>query len=162
MFRRILVAADGRASFSRALVAALQLARVSRGRLQLMHAVADEERASGNAYGVDLTQLFRDRADNMLRDAVAVARAAGIPCDQQPVDAPGRPPEDILSDAACSWEADVVVIGSHGVAGAVGAVTRNMTEELLRSSVAASVLVVREADAALPGATLTPAPRHAT
>lgn len=145
MFRRILVAVDGRASSSKALLAAVQLARDSGGRLRLMHAIDDKERASGNAYGVDLAWLSRDRADHTLHEAVDVARAAGISCDEQMVDAPGRPLEDILADAACSWEADVVVVGLHEAAGPPGAGTRNRMEEVLRS-VEAPILVVREDD----------------
>jgi hypothetical protein len=89
MFKR-LVPVDGSETSTKALVAALELARNSDSRVRILHSLDELTCISGIAYGVDLMRIARDQADKVLQDALDVARSAGIPADSRLVEAPGQ------------------------------------------------------------------------
>src|SRR6186713_2057178 len=90
MFQRILVPVDGSETSTKALVAALELARNTNGRVRILHYVDELASISGFAYGIDLKRIARDEADEVLQDALAVARSAGIPADSRLVETRGQ------------------------------------------------------------------------
>lgn len=142
MFKRILVPIDGSATSDKALTAALQLARDSGGRVRVTHSLDELAYLSGYEYSGDLIKTAREKAAKMLDDAMAIAQAAGVPVDQQLVEQPGQRLGQTVSDAALAWEADLVVVGTHGRRGIDRVLMGSGAEQVIRMA-PVPVLVVR-------------------
>jgi nucleotide-binding universal stress UspA family protein len=142
MYKRILVPVDGSPTSNKALTAALQLARDSGGRVRLLHALDELVYLSGFEYTGDIIGLAREGAAKVLADAMAIAQAAGVPADQQLADRPGQRLGQTVSDAASAWEADLVVVGTHGRRG-IGRVLMGSGAEQIVRMAPVPVLVVR-------------------
>ena len=72
MFNRILVAVDGSPTSNKALVAALQLARESGGRVRLLHAFDDLVYLTGYEYSAELIQHCRGHGEKVVQDALEI------------------------------------------------------------------------------------------
>ena len=132
MFKRILVPVDGSETSTKALVAALELARNTDGRVRILHSLDELTCISGIAYGVDLMRIARDQADKVLQDALAVARSAGIPADSRLLEAPGQRLGEVVADEAQVWEADLIVVGTHGRRGVGRTLLGSGAEQVIR------------------------------
>jgi nucleotide-binding universal stress UspA family protein len=146
MFKRILVPVDGSDTSTKALVAALQLARESGGTVRLVHALDELAYVSAYDYSADLVRLARDQAEKVLQEGLDVAKASGVAADSRLMDAPGQRLGDLVADAARGWEADLVVVGTHGRRGMGRVLLGSGAEQVVRSS-PVPVLTIRGADA---------------
>lgn len=142
MFKRILVAVDGSDTSTKALVMATQLAREGGGQLRLLHSFDALVYLTGFEVGAGVLEAARDYAEKVLDDAMAIARAAGVPADKRLVDFPGGRLGEIVADAATAWEADLVVVGTHGRRGVGRVLLGSGAEEVIRLS-RVPVLTVR-------------------
>jgi nucleotide-binding universal stress UspA family protein len=106
MYKRILIPVDGSETSTKALVAGLQLARESGGRVRLIH-VLDELAFISDGYGpvVDLLKVAEDGANKVLADALEQAKAAGVPADTKLVEQAGARLGEVIADEARAWEA---------------------------------------------------------
>lgn len=147
MFKRILVPVDGSATSTKALVAALQLARDAGGRVRLVHSLDELAYVSGYEYGADLIRIAREQAARVLQDAMDVARSAGVPADSKLVEVPGQRLGDVIADEAGSWKADLVVVGTHGRRGFSRALLGSGAEQVIRMA-PVPVLTIREEEPA--------------
>jgi nucleotide-binding universal stress UspA family protein len=132
MYKRILVPVDGSETCNRGIVAALQLSRENGGRVRFVHAVDELLYLTGYEYSADLLQSARTEAARLLEDASAMARAAGVPADARLVETAGRRLGEIVADEARSWEADLVVVGTHGRRGMSRLLLGSGAEQVLR------------------------------
>lgn len=148
MYKRILVPVDGSEASNRALVAALQLARENGGRVRLLHAIDDLAYVSGFEYTGQVLDAARKGAEAVLEDALVMARAAGVPADTRLVEASRRLGE-IAAEEARQWEADLVVVGTHGRRGFSRAFLGSGAEQVLRLA-PVPVLAVRTPEADTP------------
>ena len=143
MFKRILVPVDGSETSTKALVAALQLARESGGRVRIVHALDELAYLSGYEYSGDMLEQARQYAKKVVDDAVALAASSGVSADSQLLEAPGRRLGDIVADQARAMEADLVVVGTHGRRGIGRLVMGSGAEQVIRMA-PVPVLAVRE------------------
>jgi len=132
MYRRILVPVDGSETSNRAVVAALQLARENGGRIRLVHALDELAYLSGYEYSADLLKAARDEGARLMDDALAMARSAGVPADTRLVETAGRRLGELVAEEARSWEADLVVVGTHGRRGMSRILLGSGAEQVLR------------------------------
>lgn len=146
MYKRILVPVDGSETSSRALVAALQMARDAGGRVRVIHALDELAYVPGYDYGADLLRIAREQAAKVVKDADDVAKSSGVPCESRVVEAPGRRLGDVVAEEAKTWEADLVVVGSHGRRGVGRALLGSGAEQVIRST-QVPVLVFRSREA---------------
>lgn len=147
MYKRLLVAVDGSPASNKALVAALQLARESRGQLRLIHAIDDMPAFSGMDAGtgsVDLLGVLRSRGQHVLVEALAITESAGVAADTLLTEDFGTRLGDTVSAAAKSWNADLIVLGTHGRHGIGRLLIGSGAEQIIRMAPVA-VLVVRDA-----------------
>lgn len=142
MFKRILVPVDGSDTSNRALVAALQMARETGGRVRVIHSMDELLYVADTTYDPTILQSAREWADKVLQEALDVAKATGVPADSRLVEAPGRRLGDVVADEAQAWEADLVVVGTHGRKGVGRVLLGSGAEQVLRSS-SVPVLSVR-------------------
>lgn len=129
MYRRILVAVDGSDTSNKALVAALQLARDRNAQLLLLHCVdellllADTGLEEGSAI---------DRGARVLEEAEAIAKAAGVRSERRLADMPAQRLGETVAEQASDWNADLIVIGSHGRRGLGRVLLGSGAEQILR------------------------------
>ncbi|WP_439590311.1 universal stress protein [Hydrogenophaga sp.] len=146
MFKRILVPVDGSDTSALALDAAIDLALTCRGRLRVVHAL--DEPLWLAAYGMygrtaaGLHEAMCNGADELLHKNMDKARAAGIETDMMLFDKPGLRLGEAVATAAKLWDADLVVVGSHGRKGFHRLVMGSGAEQVIRQA-PVPVLVIR-------------------
>ena len=115
------------------LVAALQLARESGGRVRLLHAFDELASLTGYEYSADLLRQCRGYAEKVLQDASEIARAAGVPADTTLADdVPGQRLGDAVAGAAKRFDADLIVVGTHGRRGIGRVLLGSGAEQVIR------------------------------
>jgi nucleotide-binding universal stress UspA family protein len=142
MFKRILVPVDGSEPSTRALVTALQMARDAGGRVRLLHVLDEYAYLSGFEYSGQVLEAARKWAGKALADGMAVAESSGVPADKRLVETPGGRLGDVVADEARAWEADLVVVGTHGRRGLSRAFLGSGAEQVIRMA-PVPVLAVR-------------------
>lgn len=141
-YKRILVPIDGSPTSNKALVAALELARESGGRVRVMHALDELALISGFEYSGELMNAARKQAQEALDDALAIIRSAGIEGDAQLMETPGQRLGEAVAEACSAWQADLVVVGTHGRRGLSRVLLGSGADSVLRLSTL-PVLVIR-------------------
>lgn len=147
MFKRILVPVDGSGTSNRALAVALQLAREWGSNVRLVHALDELAYFSAYEYSSELVRVAREQADKVLQDGLEAAMSSGVPADSRLMDAPGQRLGDLVADAARGWEADLVVVGTHGRRGLGRVLLGSGAEQVIRNA-PVPVLTVRGGDEA--------------
>ena len=134
MFKRILVPVDGSPTSTKALVTALQLARESDGRVRLVHSFDELAYLTGFEYSADLIRQTRGYAEKILKEGLDVAGSAGVPTDTRLVDIPGQRLGEVIAAQAREFEADLIVVGTHGRRGLGRALLGSGAEQVIRQA----------------------------
>ena len=152
---KILIATDG-SEFSRAAVErACQLASERQQAelkvisvYELHHPIGTEPFAVSAEYHAELNELGRQRAENWAREAVDVISNScnGSKIPVSIVVKQGTPAKSIV-DTAASWNADLIVIGSHG-RGFWGRMTLGSVSDAVVHHAPCSVLIAKVAKTA--------------
>ncbi|MES2631745.1 MAG: universal stress protein [Pseudomonadota bacterium] len=146
MYKRFLVPVDGSETSNKALVTALQMARDSGGAMRLVH--LENELASLGMGEVDpsiveeLLELGHSAAQKVIADATAIAESAGVAVDSRLVTAMGERLGNVVAREATDWNADLIVLGSHGRRGIGRVLLGSGAEQIIRMA-PVPVLVIR-------------------
>jgi nucleotide-binding universal stress UspA family protein len=146
MYQRILVPVDGSPTSDRGLAEAIALAKLTGARLRLVHVVDELSFALGASaiasYSGDYITLLRDGGAEILDAAKAQVEAAGLPVDTLLRDSfSGRVCDQVI-EAAKAWDAQLIVIGTHGRRGVGRLFLGSDAEQILRQA-PVPVLLVR-------------------
>lgn len=148
MYKRILVPVNGSEEANKALVAALQLARESSGRVRIMHWVEGLTTMAidqyGAAWGGDIIDTMRKNGEEVLAQALDIAHAAGVETDTELFDTFGSRLAETVVEAVKHFDADLVVVGTHGRRGMGRLLLGSGAEQIVRLA-PVPVLVVRGA-----------------
>ena len=145
-YQRILVAVDGSATARGGMHEAVALARLTGGRILLLHVLAEPLRVSFAE--VDPTQiqefrrLQREEGQAVLRVATLEVEAQGIPVESVLDDGTDGALQDIVAGHAKRWMADLLVLGTHGRRGVGRMLLGSGAERILRVA-PVPVLLVR-------------------
>lgn len=154
MYKRILVALDGSETSMRALTASLNLARQGGGRVRLVHVVEELAYLGGfDPYGAssgDLIKVIRENGARVLQTGLDAAGSAGVEADTVIYDSFGERLPEAIADAAKQWNADLIVVGTHGRRG-IGRVLMGSGAEHIIRTAPVPVLVIRSPEAAPAG-----------
>lgn len=146
MYKRILVPVDGSETATKALVVALQLAREGDGQVRIVHLVEGLAPLAidqyGAAWSAEVIDSLKKAGEQILADALAVARAAGVPADTEIFDNFGERLAESVVDAATRFQADLIVVGTHGRRGMGRLLLGSGAEQIVRLA-PVHVLVVR-------------------
>lgn len=146
MYKRMLVPLDGSETSNKALVAALELARQCGGRVRLVHVIEEMAYLSGfdqyGGYSGELIGVMRENGQKILDDGMAIAQSAGVEADQMLFDKLGERLGEVVSDAAKRWNADLIVVGTHGRRGIGRVLMGSGAEQIIRLA-PVPVLVIR-------------------
>jgi nucleotide-binding universal stress UspA family protein len=148
MYQRILVAVDGSDTSNLALEQALQLAKDQRARVRIVHALDPApytSLASMRPFDAgELIESMRQDSKRLLATALDAAKAAGVNAETALIDGEWtseRAAQRLARDAK-SWEADLIVVGTHGRRGFDRLMMGSVAEALVRIA-DAPVLLVR-------------------
>lgn len=146
MYRKIVVAVDGSATSLRGLDEAVRLAKAIGGRILLVH-VMNELLVAGDyvpaVYYEAIVETLRKSGGRVLEQAVAIVRQAEVPCEQNLVEAIGGSTADAIVQQAKQWQADLIVLGTHGRRGLRRLAMGSDAEMVLRRALV-PVLMVRD------------------
>jgi nucleotide-binding universal stress UspA family protein len=148
MYKRIMVAVDESFMTSQVMKAAVELARSAGAQMAICHAVdetilAQREVAMMLPNSVGKTEArMRLGAQGLLGRLAETARAAGIEVEIRLVESEQKHVSDMLIDAATEWQADLLIVGTHGRRGIERFFVGSVAERLVRKS-QVSLLLVR-------------------
>ncbi len=136
MYKRILVAIDDSKMAEGVLREALALAKAHTAQVRIVHAV-DSPYAYPESWYTEirtdleaLREIWRQAGLRVLERAATLARESGIVVETALLELDGRRVSRVIVDDATRWQADLVVLGTHG---------RHGIEHLLLGSVAEAV-----------------------
>jgi nucleotide-binding universal stress UspA family protein len=146
MYKRILIPIDGSPTSNKALTAALRLARDTIARVRFIH-VLDElaylsDHGIYTAHSVELVATARKAGKKLLNDALAIAESAGVEADEVLLEEYGVRLGETIANAAKHWNADLIVVGTHGRRGVGRMLLGSGAEQIIRLA-PVNVLVVR-------------------
>lgn len=151
LYKRILVPVDGSDTSTRALVAALQMARESGGAVRIVHVIEELAQVIAydpyGAYPGDLSKIMHDSGQKILAEAMGVAQAAGVSAEQQLIEASGQRLAEVVIADALRYKADLIVVGTHGRRGLGRVLLGSGAEQIIRQA-PIPVLVIRAAELA--------------
>jgi len=146
MYKKIVVPLDGSATSDLALTTAIGLATSFGAQLRLLHVVDEMAYSTGyDQFGGSsgaLVKAMREAGQQILDQAAKVAVAAGVPSDNVLFDQFGAHLAETVADAARLWEADLIVVGTHGRRGMGRFFMGSGAEQIIRLA-PVPVLVVR-------------------
>ncbi|MES3004182.1 MAG: universal stress protein [Pseudomonadota bacterium] len=149
MYKRILVPVDASETSNRALAAAIEMAQAFNARLRLLHVVEVSSYLAGidmyGAYSGEVIAAMTRAGEKTVADGLRIAQAAGVEADCMVHDKFGALGESVAT-AAKLWDADLVVVGSHGRRGIGRVLMGSGAEQIVRLS-PVPVLVIRAASA---------------
>jgi len=145
MYQRILVPVDGSETATKAMITALQMARDSGGQVHLVHVVEGLTPLAADPYGAysgEVIEIMRQSGSKILEDALVVAKAAGVPADIELFDNFGERLAEVVADSAARFNADLIVVGTHGRRGLGRMMLGSGAEQIIRLA-PVPVLVIR-------------------
>ncbi len=148
MYKKIMVGVDQSFMTSQVMRAAIALARVNDARLAICHAIdetllAQREVAMMLPNSVGKTEArMRLGAQGFLAGLQQEARAAGVDAEIRIVESEEKHVSDMLIEAAGEWQADLLVVGTHGRRGIERFFVGSVAERLVRKG-STSLLLVR-------------------
>jgi nucleotide-binding universal stress UspA family protein len=145
VYEKILVPVDGSATSNLGLTEAIGLARLTGGRLRLLHAVdilsASLSPEISMATSPTVFEMLREGGQAILGRAMQAAEQAGVPVECALQDTlTGRVCDSVVDDAR-RWGADLIVIGSHGRRGVGRVLMGSDAEQIARLSPVPVLLV---------------------
>jgi nucleotide-binding universal stress UspA family protein len=150
-YRRILVPFDASASAARALDEAVAIACAMGAAIRLLTVFDPMQHVSGfeptAALAHDLIERARGQAADRLGFALAELRRRVPVADSRLVEGDGVDLPGLVAAEAASWDADLVVVGTHGRTGLDRFLLGSVAEAILRRS-EVPVMLVRAAPAA--------------
>ncbi|MGE0801038.1 MAG: universal stress protein [Lautropia sp.] len=162
MYQRILVPIDGSATAAAGLDEAVRVAKAMGGQIRLLHVVepppvvytgGPAALLTGEML-VELTQAGED----LLRDAEKRVQAAGVAVDTRLVDEIGSPLASEVERQIEDWNADLLVIGTHGRRGIRRVLLGSDAEQVLRRT-RIPVLLIRAEPTSEPASAAVPTAR---
>jgi len=145
MYQRILVPIDGSPTSLRGLEEALRLAKLTGGALRLVHVVDELKYVTGfetfAAYSSDLVPLMEDAGEQILRQGRELAERAGVKAESVLFTSADGRVSELVAGQARAWNADLIVIGTHGRRGIERGLLGSDAEQVLRIALAPVLLV---------------------
>lgn len=149
MYKRILIGIDSSSCSTKALEEVILIARSLQASLRIVHAVDESllvQHGMGIGTYIDIEatkEQMREDGKKMLDDAVAKAKAAGCHAESLLIESAKHRVAEMLVSAAQDWNADLVVVGTHGRRGFERMLVGSVAENLTRIATT-SLLLIRE------------------
>jgi len=160
-YRRILVPIDGSPTATRGLDEAIGLCKATEGSIRVLHVMDDlvfvSGFESGATYARDVVPELSKRSEQLLEAGRKRVEAAGVAADKVLIECFARRTSEIVCEQAIAWQADLIVVGTHGRRGVRRMMLGSDAEQIVREA-PVPVLVVRAPEAAVATAARATAP----
>jgi nucleotide-binding universal stress UspA family protein len=162
MYQRILVPIDGSTTSLRGLDEAIRLAQLTGATLRLVHVVDELKYVTGfetfATYDSDLVPLMEEAGEQILKQGRERAERAGIKAESVLFTSLAGRVSELVAEQAKAWNAELIVIGTHGRHGVGRALLGSDAEQVARIAPVPVLLVsARRADGEARTAELSPA-----
>ena len=155
MYQRILVPIDGSTTSNKGLDEAIQLARLTGAKLRLVHIVDTLSFATGfepyTVYAGDVIPRMKEAGQQILDEGQRRVAEQGVAVDTLLFDSLANRVSDTVIEQAKAWDADLIVLGTHGRRG-VGRFLLGSDAEQIARMASIPVLLVRAPQDGVPGA----------
>ena len=146
MYQRILVPVDGSPTSDRGLDEAIRLAKLTGARLRLVYVVDGLVLSTGLELATcDVIGILVDAGAKILSTAKAKVEASGIAVDTFLSETFAERVCDVVVAQARQWDADLIVIGTHGRRGVGRLLIGSDGEQIVRAAPVPVLLVRPEA-----------------
>ncbi len=144
MYQKILVPVDGSPTSNRALQEAIQLAQRLGARLELVHIYEDIVYLVDEDYVnyEELQKTVYSCGEKILAEAAAVVRASDIEVETKLIQASNERITNLLVAEAERWQAELIIIGTHGHSGFSRLLLGSVAEGVVRAA-SIPVLLIR-------------------
>lgn len=145
MYQHILVPIDGSETAQHALKVAIRLAKEQQSELLIVHVISEISMSlPEGGYVPDAQEAFRESGREILRQAEADARKAGVTVQTKllEIERFGQNAADMIVAEAENQGADLIVIGSHGRRGVRRLLLGSIAEGVMRIA-SRPVLLIR-------------------
>ncbi len=145
MYKKVMIAIDDSETSRCALAEAIHITKTYGAALCIVH-VADET-LMGMHHRTYSTTLNLDHARQAIVDAgrklieEACQQAAGLAVEHRLLEASTKRISEVVVDAANDWQADLIVVGTHGRRGLERLIIGSVAEQLVRLSPVSTLLV---------------------
>ena len=136
MYQRILVPVDGSPTSERALQEALRLAQQQSGRLELVHVLGDVRLMEASSYinYAEMKDAMTSAGKKLLEQSRMVAQQSGTAAEVKLLEAGGARIASAIVEEARQWQADLIVIGTHGRTGFSRVLFGSVAEGVVRTA----------------------------
>jgi nucleotide-binding universal stress UspA family protein len=142
MYRRILVAVDGSYTSNLALQEAFKLAKETKAKLHVVHVIDVTPGVEGGFNPETFRSMVREEGNDLLNSVASLADQAGVDAETAMLEASRRKFSKTIANEARRWEADLIVMGTHGRIGIARLVLGSVAEGVLHSA-PVPVLLIR-------------------
>lgn len=144
MYQRILVPVDGSETSRAAVQEACRLAQLHGSRVKLVHVIEDVRffDAEGMIDYTTLQDIAKRSGEQALAQAKDIAAQAGGTAETALLDSGGERIENVIVAESLSWQADLIVIGTHGRSGVSRLLFGSVAEGVVRSA-STPILLIR-------------------
>lgn len=145
MYKRILVPIDGSPTANLGLREAIKLAKSQKARLLLLHVVDEHYALAGGQpgpYVQDMIDSFREGGRRVVGRALELTRKQGVTAQTLLLESLTGGAADLIVRQARKWDAQLIVLGTHGRRGVRRLVLGSDAEQVVRMA-SVPVLLVR-------------------
>lgn len=148
MYQKILVPVDGSMTSERALKEAIKLAQQHHAQLELVHVFEDILYWVDDSYinYAELQETIRSSSEKILTQAQVLVGQAGLTAETRLLEAKNERTANIIVAEAERWQAELIVIGTHGRTGFSRLVLGSVAEGVVRAA-PMPVLLIRGSQA---------------
>lgn len=132
MYRRMLVAVDGSHTSDMAFQEAFKLATETKAELHLVHVVDITPAVEGGLDPETFRRMARQEGNDVLGKVASLASHSGVNLEPVLLEAGRRQRSKAIVDEAKRWQADLIVMGTHGRTGVARLVLGSVAEGVVR------------------------------
>jgi nucleotide-binding universal stress UspA family protein len=151
MYKRVLVPVDGSPASGKGLAQAIRFAKETGAKLKLVHVVNEVLVDVGyvpSLYAQQIILSLREAGQRVLQAALDEARTQGVAVDSELIETAGVRAADAIVDQAKRWQADLIVMGTHGRRGLHRVAMGSDAEMVLRQTPVPMLMIRHEPEAA--------------
>lgn len=144
MYQRILCPIDGSPTSKRGMKEAIQLAINQQAQLHFIHVIDTYFPildVAGGMNVVDISDILRKNAEKIIKSAKLAALKEGVIADATITETLGSRAANFIVKEADKWQADLIVMGTHGLRGFARMVIGSDAEYVIRHSVVPVLMV---------------------
>ena len=143
MYKRILVPVDGSPTSTRGLDEAIRLAKLTGASIRLVHVLDQMVFMTGmETYTLDVIGILKEAGERIVQEMKARVAAGGIEATSFVSEALAGRVCDVVAEQAKAFDADLIVLGTHGRRGVGRWLIGSDAEQIVRNA-SVPVLLVR-------------------